>query len=321
MPTTYIWIRHADKLYSNGKAPKGSPQHDPPLKKGEEEKAAELAQKLTSSYGLPHMVVSSPYLRARQTAISMVGASYEALVNSNNEDITIHIDSKVCEYLGHQKITEEQSCPDVDKTTSIHGIHPLEESHDSLLKRVKKHIKYFGCLTGSQSTDDKVIWIVTHGIVISKIYGELIKKQWVSDGYEDKKFYPNPLDYLVLTGSMGVKASVFVTNTSKNHNKIKPRPFAYWDYVSSPSKSYRSLGLHAENFQAKICSTSSKNHDLYARAEPEQKEDSGRVKYGSNSKNGRNFKTMAPRSYMRRKESYDKLSLVGSEPNEFNQTI
>ena len=63
----FIWIRHAEKLYNNGKGPIGSKQHDPGILRDEEQKIRNLTRRLIKIYGYPNKIICSPYLRTRET--------------------------------------------------------------------------------------------------------------------------------------------------------------------------------------------------------------------------------------------------------------
>ena len=59
-----IYIRHADKEYENGKAM--SCVHDPSITEDGKINTIRTAQELVSKYGIPDMIICSPYRRARK---------------------------------------------------------------------------------------------------------------------------------------------------------------------------------------------------------------------------------------------------------------
>ena len=159
-----IYIRHAHKAYKNGnptflknqvtKSKDHQHSHDPPLTAEGRKEATLLAENLLKKYPVPTKIITSPYLRARETAIIMAGVIVKKYSPSS---IQILCDNQVSEYLGNHAT----SCLDVTTGTSRHH-PPHPESFYHFRERIKKHY-----LTWEKS--DEVVWVITHGIVINEI--------------------------------------------------------------------------------------------------------------------------------------------------------
>jgi broad specificity phosphatase PhoE len=172
---TIVWIRHAEKTYSNNRGGFGCAQHDPEIKAEEFYRIKDHSKRLISRYGHPQLVFTSPYKRTRQTTQLMISEIEESLKPE------VHVDSQIAEYLGYQDprlVNGNKSYdPDVDKITSTYDLPKIKESTDSMMERIKSHISM---LTLDQKLYDRpthcaVIWVVTHGIIISRIFDHIYK--------------------------------------------------------------------------------------------------------------------------------------------------
>jgi len=145
-----LYIRHAQKLYHNGGAVDFP--LDPNITHAGKIKARERFIQLLNIYGPPTKIVTSPYLRARETAIIARDVIYE---NTGNL-IDISYDPEIGEYLGHQKSRNIQT--DLHQETLVHKPIP-PETWNQYSYRIRKHIisSISGC------------WYITHGIVINSI--------------------------------------------------------------------------------------------------------------------------------------------------------
>ena len=95
-----VFIRHADKAYSNSKGPPGCYQHDPPVIDSEE-KISYRGNYLIKKYGVPKFCVVSPYLRTRQTLKGLLSDHLER-TNDNPSKIPIIVEPLIAEFLGNQ---------------------------------------------------------------------------------------------------------------------------------------------------------------------------------------------------------------------------
>jgi broad specificity phosphatase PhoE len=170
MKRQFIWIRHANKLFCNGKAPEGYHQHDPPIKEESKEEIYKKVDSLIKEFGFPDKLICSPFLRTRQTIEKMLERLFILDVKRASNIIT-ETDIDISEYLGFQKPSYTEA--DVDKETK--GLSKtkiiLGESLKNLNYRVKDHISKLNLF------EDKVeiIWIITHGIILNNIYYSLTK--------------------------------------------------------------------------------------------------------------------------------------------------
>ena len=158
------WIRHGEKEYRNGNAPPGYHGYDPPLKHAVYDQFHSLCLSIRDKYGIPKKIITSPFLRTRQTAISIA----EQFTAMTNVKMPIYIDNDITEFLGWRTPTGEQA--DVDSVTRffIKPILGVERIQD-VKQRVKKHIDNI-----SNETD---VLVVTHGIIIQFIHKYISNKK------------------------------------------------------------------------------------------------------------------------------------------------
>lgn len=151
-----IYVRHAEKEYNNGQ----SIIHpfDPPATERGIEKASALADKLYSSFGAPTLIVSSPFLRTRQTASAIRSRLFE----KTGIAVPIVCDKRVGEYLGNHRISGDDGL----FTHQTKDLDPLLEDNISHFNsRLREH----NDIMGSLDKDHFSFWIVTHGLVIKKL--------------------------------------------------------------------------------------------------------------------------------------------------------
>lgn len=191
MTILYVYIRHAPKEYRNGYAPQGKYQHDAPILATSIDQCHEMGKNLIQSYGFPKMIVVSPFYRTRQTAKEMMVSGH---VSTNH----IFVDTNVSEFLGNQ-----QGYIDVNPETFGYckdDAVTLAETIPDLRRRVEKHLEMMQIIEEQVSSppDDsyRVIWIVTHGLVISTVYDILKSNEF--KGCDQDKYYPHELEGLVV---------------------------------------------------------------------------------------------------------------------------
>lgn len=144
-----IYIRHAEKEYSNGNS--GSFRHDPGII-DDSHKIQILATQLVEQWGTPYMIVCSPYRRARETAMKLAAAL--------NNSVMVKCDVKLSEYLGNHY---HEPLDVTDETQQYHPPHP--EHFFQMDTRVRQHNDEMRDLDHSEL----VVWFVTHGIIMSRI--------------------------------------------------------------------------------------------------------------------------------------------------------
>jgi broad specificity phosphatase PhoE len=175
-----VWLRHAEKSYTNGRAPKGEKQHDPPIT-NDLNPIYNLIDELIVKYGYPDKIITSPFLRTRQTT----NVIKKRLQIRYNKIPTIETSCLIREYLGFCKNKTDYA--DIDSETEKYLGSPikLEETIDNLQYRIQSHIN-------SLFTESNNIWVITHGIVMSYIYKNIA-------GEEPER--PKPLDYIFYSKS------------------------------------------------------------------------------------------------------------------------
>lgn len=145
-----LYIRHAQKAYRNGGANEFS--LDPGLTEEGKQRSRIKFHKLVVKYGVPSKIVTSPYLRARETA----QIAHDVIFEETGHDIKIIHDPIIGEYLGHQFNRDIFQCLRPD--TLNHNPIPPEE-WEQYSARIYNHVKI-----AEENT-----WFISHGIVIQSI--------------------------------------------------------------------------------------------------------------------------------------------------------
>ena len=172
-----VYIRHAEKEYNNGES--NLYKHDPGITPDGISKTKEMAKNIIKEWGVPEMIISSPYRRTRETAIIMNTTLREYnngnnTPNNNKQNIKLKIDVGLSEYLGNHKT----AILDVTPETKVWN-PPHPEMFGAMKQRVKNHynkIRKFMRKSNKNNSNGngemKVIWLVTHGIIIKQIHEE-----------------------------------------------------------------------------------------------------------------------------------------------------
>lgn len=170
--TVFVWIRHAEKQYANNRGPSGHPKHDSPIQEHTQEDIFEKTRQLYKKYGLPDTILFSPFLRTRQTK-DMMFQQLQELEPEKVYDIDIQPDITIAEYLGFQKPFGDRA--DVEEDTLVYFSKPilLGEPLKNLNYRVRQHLQKLDCFNIS---NPRVVWIITHRIILYNIYYNLSKK-------------------------------------------------------------------------------------------------------------------------------------------------
>lgn len=185
-----VYIRHADKEYNNGKADLYI--HDPSITENSETHCYLKACELISRYGLPFVIVTSPYLRTRETAVRMA----EYIKTKYGINIPIKVDIRLSEYLGNRQ-TEKLDV--TDDTNKYKPPHP--ENFHEMDSRVRWHNDIYCKL----DEYPEVVWFITHGLIINRIGNTM--------GFK----LPNRISYL--------SSATFLPNSQTNRCEINSGPF------------------------------------------------------------------------------------------------
>lgn len=171
-----IYIRHAHKAYKNGKPlvqknnitsskdQRYSYAHDPPLTQEGKKAASRLAEELLKKYPVPTQIITSPYLRARETAAIMAGVIVKKYSPTS---IQILCQTDLSEYLGNHCKYQL----DVTPATARHN-PPHPENFYRFRERIENH--YSNWLPS-----EEVTWVITHGIIINEILRPFYPKQQI----------------------------------------------------------------------------------------------------------------------------------------------
>lgn len=218
-----IFIRHGEKEFSNGKGKEESYQHDPPIINPS--KILEKGEYLKTIFGKPTYCITSPYLRCRETLFLLLH------LNLSKIEYNIYVDNNISEYLGNQKVYyvngKKTTTPLVSPGTLKFNPPPVKEhfkdllirselSLDILFKEIdllleEKKCNNFGKSYNKISSNelktykkDIVIWVVTHGLLISLIYKILLEKyNFSEDNSESWQKEPGNLQGIVLEKEEG----------------------------------------------------------------------------------------------------------------------
>ena len=145
-----LYIRHGQKSYCNGKSLNYS--LDPDLTEFGRLNAKNRFEYLLNKFGIPDVIITSPYLRTRETA----QIAQNVILEQTGQFIPIMYDPLIGEYLGNQK-----------NVPFVNGLRPEtlqynpvpHETWDQFSQRVEDHV-----------VSDKLSgWYVTHGLFIQKI--------------------------------------------------------------------------------------------------------------------------------------------------------
>lgn len=146
---TVIYIRHA-------KDKKDRCEHDERLTEEAKEDVKEFTKKLIEENGFPDIIYYSPYYRTRQTTKYMLKQIKRM---DESKKVKISIEPK----LGRFFTSKERKNPDIHESTQRRN-PIIHEDKKGFHARIKKHLK-----SVSKKGQDKVIWNVTHTLVLLRV--------------------------------------------------------------------------------------------------------------------------------------------------------
>ena len=113
---------------------------------------------LIKKYGVPSVIVCSPFIRARETA-----HIFKKYIRKTFRK-KIHI--KIEPILGRFFSSNERHNPDIrNETLKYKPI--IEKSSDDLMKRLESHKEKM--TTKNYHSSEEVIWCISHGIIMAKL--------------------------------------------------------------------------------------------------------------------------------------------------------
>lgn len=149
-----IVIRHSEKAYKNGRGGDGTLALDPPLTHNGVKMAEQKFEALVDRFGPPNIIISSPFLRARQTA----EIARNTIFAKTGKKVKISYNKYIGEFTGNKKHLNIQDC--VESTTWNLGVLN-HENIQMFNKRIERHSQKYSV--------DKNVWYVTHGIVVKRM--------------------------------------------------------------------------------------------------------------------------------------------------------
>ena len=145
---TIIYIRH-------GKDKRGSHAHDEKLTSEGKREIEEFTENLVKEYGIPDIIYYSPFHRTRHTAKYMLRKIVE--MRTDDKRIKLKLEPKI----GRFFTKEQKYNPDVRKSTYKKGVI-VEERWDEFKDRIELQMNTI-------LEEDKVIWNITHSLVILQV--------------------------------------------------------------------------------------------------------------------------------------------------------
>ncbi len=142
----HIYFRHGPRLNLN---------LDPPLKPSSQEEVQMVGRRISSLYGIPNSIITSPYLRTRQTA-----EIFDQLFTPHPGVLA---DPRLSEKLNIRKRTGRGPPGEYDPiTASYQGLSKVGETDLQVKARLFKHLTSFG-------SDFEETWLVTHGYILEAL--------------------------------------------------------------------------------------------------------------------------------------------------------
>jgi len=159
---TVIYLRHSDD-YSEQDS---TYEHDARITRRGKSKARRKALLLCKKFGVPKVIVISPFYRARRTAKEM-----RSIIES---EFHIRVRVKVDPSLGRFFTAEQRKKPDMRVDTVNLGAI-IDSSEQEMLSRIRKHLKKV--ITKEYHLKSEVIWCISHGLILKKMLGILGEKE------------------------------------------------------------------------------------------------------------------------------------------------
>lgn len=140
-----VLLRHAAKLHESTQQ-----YYDSPIRKSEWYRGETLLQNYIVEHNIqPTKIISSPYLRTRETAAIL----------SRITGLDIEVENGFSNYIGPSKDYNKDSFH--ESTLKYKPCQP--ETRDQFHRRVRENFKTLI----SESTGDEIIWVITHRFIIS----------------------------------------------------------------------------------------------------------------------------------------------------------
>lgn len=164
-----VFLRHGEKEYGNKSS--GPYRLDAGLTNDGKTFVVDKTKMLIPTYGVPRLIMTSPYLRTRETA----NIVQSTILEETGQEIPIETDVNLGECLCHQEGKDMTNAWRPE--TLVHN--PItNESWNQYRKRIR----------AVDSTKDPSVWYITHGLNICNI----------SKSYDTKKYYPRPFHGIIV---------------------------------------------------------------------------------------------------------------------------
>lgn len=150
----HVYIRHGRKAFRNGEVKEAEEPlyaHDPPLTDKGREEAQHFFTVLLWREGIPSSLISSPYLRTRETA----QIAQAVIAEETGTQIPLRIDANIGEYLGYLPEQVIVLHPDTEQF-----FPHRKESWAACQKRIWYH--------RNTAPRNEHVWFITHGVVMKE---------------------------------------------------------------------------------------------------------------------------------------------------------
>lgn len=243
--TITVLIRHGEKLYANNKPPSAEyPLFDPPLSLCDKNHINSFNKLMTTiTYEIRtfldkikstfthsikdiNAVITSPYMRTRETARLIIESSRMCNMFGKSIDPKILIDSEIGEYLGHQKPPSPHNMNRYDFYDDTirmgkNNIPPFGESMEDLRKRCMDQSNKL--IFRKSKENINCVFIVSHGLILTNMinYTTKVFKNLNVMRIENTNSF-NEADILSRESSLVVEESVSRrTSVSSNNQPVR----------------------------------------------------------------------------------------------------
>lgn len=149
-----IYIRHC----SDHSEKSSTFVHDAKIKRKGKKDCRKKVIELIEHYGAPKVIVTSPFLRARQTAKVMK----EEIKKLNDSKVRIIIDSSLGRFFTHDQRNQPQIRPE---TTTYNPI--IDKCDHDMKRRIRQHLTKV--ISREYHKKPEVVWCISHGVIIKKL--------------------------------------------------------------------------------------------------------------------------------------------------------
>jgi len=139
--------------------------HDAKITKRGKRECQKATLDLVEKYGVPRTIVTSPFLRARQTSKIMK----DIIKKTKGAKVKIIVDRSLGRFFTHEQRVKPEIRPE---TVTYNPI--IDKSPREMIKRIKKHLRKV--ISKDYHKRSEVFWCISHGVIIKKLVEALGQK-------------------------------------------------------------------------------------------------------------------------------------------------